>query len=532
MAERLQQIPKKLLDIWNKFTNKQKTMIISVFCVIVIAFALLIFLINRVEYQKLKVCETESEANEVKNILDDEGIAYKYNENSLTFRVDEKSYQKAYFALLDNDIPSTGITLEQLLNNDITSTKYDKTLRLNLYLQNNLSDLIRDIKGVDNAEIIYLPEESNKSILTEVKDTNASVFLIVNDDFEYDSAETIAEMVATAIGNDNAEKIKVSDQNGNLLFGGEQDLYTGSANSNEDFKERLTNTYINNIYKGLIKRGYDDVEIMPHLELDMDRVEELQKTYTPAEGQEQGLYQKSYTYTSENAGYSGGGEPGTTPNDETSYLMPDNNSQTGSVEIEEFDYLPNVTETNTKYEVGAVISEESSIAIVLRRVNIVKEEVLEKQGALEDISFEEYAQAPENNKLQEEEVEPSVKTLVSKATGIAEEDIEIQAFVQSVFVPKVERVREWTDYLQIALAVLIVGLLVFVVFKGVGPVEVTELEPELSVEQLLATTKENQIEDIEFNEVSEVRRMIEKFVDEKPEAVAQLLRNWLNEDWS
>jgi flagellar M-ring protein FliF len=73
----------------------------------------------------------------------------------------------------------------------------------------------------------------------------------------------------------------------------------------------------------------------------------------------------------------------------------------------------------------------------------------------------------------------------------------------------------------------------FVVFRGVKPVEVTELEPELSVEQLLATTKENQtIEDIEFNEVSEVRRMIEKFVDEKPEAVAQLLRNWLNEDWS
>ena len=60
----------------------------------------------------------------------------------------------------------------------------------------------------------------------------------------------------------------------------------------------------------------------------------------------------------------------------------------------------------------------------------------------------------------------------------------------------------------------------------------TELEPELSVEQLLATTKENQsLEDIEFSDKSEARAMIEKFVDEKPEAVAQLLRNWLNEDW-
>ena len=101
-----------------------------------------------------------------------------------------------------------------------------------------------------------------------------------------------------------------------------------------------------------------------------------------------------------------------------------------------------------------------------------------------------------------------------------------------MFVPKVVEIREWTDYLQIILAVLIVGLLLFVVFKGIRPVDVTELEPELSVEQLLATTKENQtMEDIDFSEVSEVRKMIEKFADEKPDAVAHFLRNWLNEDW-
>ena len=67
---------------------------------------------------------------------------------------------------------------------------------------------------------------------------------------------------------------------------------------------------------------------------------------------------------------------------------------------------------------------------------------------------------------------------------------------------------------------------------GMKPVDVIELEPELSVEALLATTKENQtMDDIEFSEKSETRQQIEKFVDENPEAVALLLRNWLNEDW-
>ena len=62
--------------------------------------------------------------------------------------------------------------------------------------------------------------------------------------------------------------------------------------------------------------------------------------------------------------------------------------------------------------------------------------------------------------------------------------------------------------------------------------EIVEVEPELSVEALLATTKENQtLDDIEFSDGSETMNQINKFVDENPEAVAALLRNWLNDDW-
>ena len=90
------------------------------------------------------------------------------------------------------------------------------------------------------------------------------------------------------------------------------------------------------------------------------------------------------------------------------------------------------------------------------------------------------------------------------------------------------------DYLEIGLAVLLFALLGFVVFMSTRKEKAPELEPELSVETLLQTTKENEeenLEDIGFKEKSEARVLIEKFVEEKPEAVASLLRNWLNEDW-
>ena len=51
---------------------------------------------------------------------------------------------------------------------------------------------------------------------------------------------------------------------------------------------------------------------------------------------------------------------------------------------------------------------------------------------------------------------------------------------------------------------------------------------------MLAATKEKQgqsVDDIDLQEKSEVRIAIEKFVDENPEAVALLLRNWLDDGW-
>ncbi len=531
MADRLKQLPKRLLDLWNKYTSKQKTIIISVFCVVVLAFALLIFLMQRVEYEVLTIAESTKDASEVIELLKGEGITYKLGEDQVTVSVDTKNYSNAILLLASNDMPSTGLTVDELLNNSLSTTNSDRTLKLNLYLQNQLRNYIKTMEGVEDAQVYYIPSESTTSILKEAQDTSASVLLTVNKDFQMQTAKTIAEMVASVIGNKSSEKIKVVDQEGNLLYGGEQDLYSGSAASNEDFKERLRNTFINNLYMGLLKSGFDDAEIMPNLVFNMDKVTELYTEYLPAEGQDQGLYSHSYTYTSENANTSGGGVPGTSSNDETDYMVQDSNSTNGSVNIKEYDYLPNERVTNTEFEIGAIVPEQSSISIVLRKVINYKEENLELEGLLADISFEEYALRNDGSRLVA--VDPSIITMVSMATGISEDRISITAFEQPVFIPKVEQVRNWTDYLQIVLAVLIVGLLIFVVFKGVRPVEVTELEPELSVEQLLATTKENQsIEDIEFNETSEVRRMIEKFVDEKPEAVAQLLRNWLNEEWN
>jgi len=95
--------------------------------------------------------------------------------------------------------------------------------------------------------------------------------------------------------------------------------------------------------------------------------------------------------------------------------------------------------------------------------------------------------------------------------------------------------QNFMDYLPIIIAVILMLMLGYVVFRSTRKEQIlVEEEPELSVESLLASTKEaeDSLEDIGFSEKSETRVLIEKFVDENPEAVASLLRNWLNEEWN
>ena len=51
------------------------------------------------------------------------------------------------------------------------------------------------------------------------------------------------------------------------------------------------------------------------------------------------------------------------------------------------------------------------------------------------------------------------------------------------------------------------------------------------LEKCLDSIVAQTLEDIEFSDKSATRQQIERFVDENPEEVALLLRNWLNDDW-
>ena len=193
-------------------------------------------------------------------------------------------------------------------------------------------------------------------------------------------------------------------------------------------------------------------------------------------------------------------------------------------------YLPNERVMSQSIPPGLIDYEQSSISVAAVTYNVQREEDIRSQGLLDGISWEEYKAA--NGERVSQPVDENIINMVSKATGIASENIAMVAYEEPLFIDKEGMNIGATDIIQVVLILIILGLLGFVVFRSMRSEKPVEQEEELSVEDLLQSTpSEGDLGNVVLEDMSDTRRMIEKFVDDNPEAVANLLRNWLNEDW-
>ncbi|MCM1496999.1 MAG: hypothetical protein NC124_00870 [Clostridium sp.] len=538
MLDRLKDIQTRLVEFWNRFTSKQKTLIVSISAAVILTLVALIWLLNRSQYVELVTFDNTTDAASAKSVLDEAGItSYSVSSNGLTITIDEKDESNARLVLGENNIATSKDTdRDWLFDNSMSTTDSERQLKNKIYTQNEIVKELELIEGVKQANVqIDIPDATN-SLLSENKEATASVLLITTEELEEEQVEGIANVVATSLGNKTTNSIRIVDQSGKLLFGGDNDSSTasGSAAQTMKIKQQVTENVQNQVRGLFVNSGiYNDAEVKANLDVDLNKTTvEDEHHYTDDEEEDTGPLMEQYSYSAENSDGTAG-IPGTDSNDATinDYEILNGTNANSSANVIKQTYHDSVTRTVTEQSVGTVNTANSTIALVLSKYIIYDEAKMKKAGQLRGTNFEAFQE--ENGERNPVEVDAETYALVEKATGISTENIQIQAYEVPLFYPRETSALDMAaNYLQFVLAFLIVLLLCFVVFKGMKPVEVTELEPELSVEALLATTKENQtLEDIEFSDKSATRQQIERFVDENPEEVALLLRNWLNDDW-
>lgn len=534
MADRVKQIPARLLEWWNKFTSKQKTVIVSVAAGVVVAVAILMTMITRPQYETLIVCETTKEAAEIKDLLDGESIKYNISNDGFTIQVLKEDLSDATLLLGANNYPTYGYGIDNVFDGGFSSTEADKSKKYKLYMEDKMEKDLAANELVDSANATLSIPEDDGTLIAEKEEAYASIILTLNGEMSNETAASLARFVATALGNKTTENIVLLDSTGNLLFSGEDDASTsGGASNRLSFKSQYETLVKNEIKDALvIPKIYDNVQVVPNLALDWSVINEVTHEYYAPDGQTQGVYSHEENFESESSG-GNGGVPGTDANDqdvEDTYVI-DQTGVTQSTQAEySRDYLPNERITTTDQAGGAILYDTSSLGITAIHYVVYNEADLRTQGLLDGMTFDEFRLA--NSDRVKTDVDQDIYNVVAMATGIPVGNISIVAYDEPLFIEDDSTGVTASDIIQIGLIILILGLLGFVVFRSMRPEKTEEPEEELSLDGLLQSTQEAQgLEDIDLGEKSEVRTLIEKFVDESPDAVANLLRNWLTEDW-
>lgn len=536
MPEQIQGILNRILEWWRKFTRRQQILIISITAVVIVSFIILGVVISQPTMVQLVKCEDGTQAAAVGELLDGEGIKYETSEDGFTYYVEDKDYGNANVLLGSNSIPASGYTIDDAIDGSFSTTEADTQKKYKLYLEKKFEEALETQSMIDDATVILNIPEQDGTLIAKEQPSWATVTLDLNTPISGDTAAAFARYMAVNLGNADTENIAIMDTDGNMLYSGDDEtqLLTTAA-GNQDAREKASSEIANRVHTVLDGTNlYDDISVGVNLSMNFDENSYVDYDYSIDEGRTEGYLDSESGSTSESVGGSGG-VPGTDSNDDdTTYVIEDGSTTETSTEEFYKDYLPDERITTHKDEMGKRALDESSISVTCKTYAIYNQDKMESDGTLDELgqTFDEFVNA--NSDPVQMEVSDDIIEVVAQATGFPTASVKVVAYEIPMFQYSEGSGIGLTDILQIVLAALIFLMLGFVVFRSLRTEEEEPVEQELTIDDLIASTQEEEeeeLEDIGYTEKSEARLLIEKFVDEKPEAVAQLLRNWLNEDW-
>ncbi|MGN0346442.1 MAG: flagellar M-ring protein FliF C-terminal domain-containing protein [Lachnospiraceae bacterium] len=527
----LRTLPQKFMNWWEQFTLRQKLTIGGITIAVIVAIVILVSVLSKPDYVIIYTASNAVEANSVIDLLEENNFEYQLSEDGLVISIKESDYTQVNLLLGSNEIYANSFGIDNVTDGGFTTTEADKQKRYIVYLETLMKNSLESYDFVKTATVQLNVPEDNGTLIAQNKESSASVLLELSGECNTDMAAAMARFVATALGNDTTEHVTILSTTGSLLYSGVDDNSTlGNASSTYALQEQVSNAIKNKVINALLATNeFSTIEVAPNIVLDTSSSQYTERLYWPDGDREEGVLASKDIYASES---SGGvtGVPGTDSNTETTYQYEDNEYSNASVIEESYDYLPNESTLIQEIPAGAIKYDESSITVTLLTYDMIREQDIKQQGLLDGITWEEYKL--NNSERTRVDVDDVLYQAVSTATGIATDRITIIAYHEPFFIDREGLDIETADVLQIILILLILGLLAFVIARSLKSSHAEEEEPEISIDDILKSTPVEELEEIGIEDKSEARKIVEKFVEDNPEAAANLLRNWLSEDWS
>ena len=535
MHEKLLSYKTNISEKWNSIDKSLRNKIVVIAVGLVVILGLLLYITFKPQWVVLKSNADPAVIGQIETVLNDNAVKNKLLDRGTGIEVLEKDESRAKILIASSEIGQEGLTFDDVsANMNIGMTENDKKEQYKRLKEEEMKQHIETFENVKSASVMLALPEETVVFNNNKKEASAGVTLDVTDSFTEEQGAIIANLIASSVEGIKVENVTIADTKGKILYSGnENNTFSQSK------KEEIENNKKNEIevkIQDTLNPLYDEVKVLSSIKFDWDKVQERNLVLTPPVADSTvGVpkIQKEQTESVVNGEV--GAEPGIEANDQnpTNYAMGGGNTGTYDGSNTETEYGYNEQEQLKEITGGTFVPESSSVAVTVYKHRYYNEEDLIKNKTLnKDLTWEQFKE--QNGQPTLIQMDQELLDTIKTGTGI--ENVTLTGYEKPIFVDKVRQPIKVEQIIVLIVLVVLIGLLAFALIKKAQPDEIEEIEPEISIEDLIATNKREDEEVAEkiagISEVeSEFKIKIEDFIDENPEAAAQLLRNWLNDEW-
>ena len=530
MPEAIVKLWKQATVFWQSLEKSQKTRLYITSIVVAVALGVSIFMLAKPDHVTLIKSDDQKQISEMANVLTENKIWNSLDDSGTGILVNSRDKSKARVALSGSGLPKEGTTFADAISMiGISTTESDKK---HIWRQQQIAEIKSNIKmleNVDDVTVNLAVPESSIFIVDgeEAPEPQAIVTVKTRKKLTPAQVQGIVLIVSRSVEKLKPQNVSVVDGNtGIALNDNISDDMLNAVNTQEEMRVAREKEIKLKVLEQLgygPSDSFDSLTVTANVVLDFDKEKTQSKILTNPEGMDGGALISSETQDEKVKNGTSGGEPGLQTNPGTAATT---SYPTGTGESS--DYSNKTSKTNYSYDetikdqekaTGKMISQESGLAISLWYGKKVADDT----------------------NLDEAFINGIIQT-ASTATGIPASNIAVNKLklAPEDIVEKTlnDTIRQLiSDYGFFALMLLlIIGMLIMAI-----PKRKKEEQPEFGQTMAAAAgpggpkfvvpDHGDPIPEIELEERSEIKKQIDKFVRQKPDSVAQLLRNWLSDEW-
>lgn len=532
MQDTVKEMSENLTNKWGSLSKKKKVAISVASGALILSMGISVFMFSKPEMEVLYRNIDIQTIADITEVLDKEKMEYQLEDQGKTILINEKDINRVKILLTKEDIPKGKYTFDDALNNTMSTTETEKNAKLHRLKETDLEVALESIEGISYADVTLVIPKSKNTFIESKTESSASVVLTLEKPLSDKQVQGIIRFISSSVENLSPEKISVIDAEGNSLDGSSKDE-TFETSKQQELKKEAELDIIKKV-ENILNLSFDEVRVAPNLVLDFDQYAEVVEAYSPQfEDDPRGIIASEKSQSQSTTNNTNAGEPGTTTNGGTgqTYQIGAGTTGASASESSEIIYVNDKKVSNYTRNLGTVDLEKSSIAVNVIQEKEYHQSIIEKEGTnWEEFKLTTASQSPI-------EIDERVVQTIANATGIKQ--VSVQGYEVPIFIDSEPTALEEENKTGLALlGVMAIAGLTAMLFMFMRKKKSEEPEEELSTleeianlqEQVFNEEAETGLDEIELKETLEAKVKIDKFVDEKPEAVANLLRNWLSDN--